>query len=84
MIWENAPVTARMKTRDGWELETPRGRLQATTVIAATGGAYSAQVPQAPLGYFHKRIISMASFLIATRPLTEAEVAATLPAIAPV
>jgi len=78
MIWENAPVTARMKTRDGWELETPRGRLQATTVIAATG-AYSAQVPQAPLGYFHKRIISMASFLIATRPLTQAEVAATLP-----
>ncbi|WP_071795200.1 NAD(P)/FAD-dependent oxidoreductase [Natronohydrobacter thiooxidans] len=77
-IWENTPVTGRRKTRDGWELETPRGRLAANTVIAATG-AYSAQVPGAPLGHFRKRIISMASFIIATRPLTEAEVAATMP-----
>lgn len=78
VIWENAPLTARRKSGAGWELETPRGRLQADTVIAATG-AYSAQVPQAPLGYFRKRIISMASFIIATRPLTVAEVAATMP-----
>ncbi|WP_186399881.1 FAD-binding oxidoreductase [Stappia sp. P2PMeth1] len=77
-IWETAPVTGRDRTRDGWELVTPRGRLQATTVIAATG-AYSAQVPQAPLGYFRRRIISMGSFLIATRPLTSEEVAATMP-----
>lgn len=77
-VWENAPVTGRRKTRDGWELETPRGRLTAERVIAATG-AYSAQVPGAPLGHFRKRIISMASFIIATRPLSAAEVAATLP-----
>lgn len=77
-IWETTPVTGRDRTRDGWELITPRGRLQATTVIAATG-AYSAQVPQAPLGYFRRRIISMGSFLIATRPLTSEEVAATMP-----
>ena len=78
VIWENAPVTGRRKTGDGWELETPRGRLQANTVIAATG-AYSARVPGAPLGYFRQRIISMASFLVATRPLSDAEVAATIP-----
>ncbi|SDX64785.1 NAD(P)/FAD-dependent oxidoreductase [Roseicitreum antarcticum] len=78
VIWENAPVTGRTSTRDGWTIDTPRGQLQADTVIAATG-AYSAQVPQAPLGYFRQRIIPMASFLIATRPLSDAEVAATMP-----
>lgn len=77
-VWENAPLTGRSKTRDGWQLDTPRGRLHADTVIAATG-AYSAQVPGAPLRYFRKRIISMASFIIATRPLSDAEVAATMP-----
>lgn len=78
VIWENAPVTGRARTGNGWTLETPRGPLYADTVIAATG-AYSAQVPGAPLGHFRKRIISMASFIIATRPLTDAEVAATMP-----
>lgn len=78
MIWEHAPVTGRTKTRDGWQLATPRGTVQAGRVIAATG-AYSAQVPGAPLGYFRRRIISVGSFIIATRPLTAAEVAATMP-----
>ena len=77
-VWENTPVTGRTKTRDGWELRTPRGTLQAGRVIAATG-AYSAQVPGAPLGHFRKRMIAMGSFIIATRPLTGAEVAATMP-----
>jgi glycine/D-amino acid oxidase-like deaminating enzyme len=78
VIWENTPVTGRTKTRDGWELTTPRGRLEAGRVIAATG-AYSAQVPGAPLGYFRRRIISVGSFIIATRPLTSAEVARVMP-----
>lgn len=78
VIWENAPVTGRTKTRDGWIIATPCGQLHAQTVIAATG-AYSAQVPQAPLGYFRQRIIPVASFVIATRPLTDTEVAATMP-----
>ncbi|MDD7973005.1 NAD(P)/FAD-dependent oxidoreductase [Roseinatronobacter alkalisoli] len=77
-IWENAPVTGRTRTRDGWALDTPRGQLHADTVIAATG-AYSAQVPNAPLGYFRQRIIPVASFIIATRPLDREEVAATMP-----
>ena len=77
-VWENAPVSGRNKTQKGWQLETPRGQLTADRVIAATGG-YSAQVRNAPLGYFRKRIISMASFIIATRPLTDVEVAATMP-----
>ncbi|MGR3269593.1 FAD-binding oxidoreductase [Thalassococcus profundi] len=77
-IWENAPVTGRGRTRNGWTLETPRGTLHADTVIAATG-AYSARVPGAPLKHFRKRIIPIASFVIATRPLTDAEVAQTMP-----
>ncbi|GAA4226893.1 glycine/D-amino acid oxidase-like deaminating enzyme [Sagittula marina] len=77
-LWENAPVTGRQKAAGGWQLDTPRGSLHADTVIAATG-AYSAQVPKAPLGYFRKRIIPIASFVIATRPLSEVEVAGTMP-----
>ncbi|TFL17159.1 NAD(P)/FAD-dependent oxidoreductase [Jannaschia formosa] len=77
-IWEEAPVTGRLRTRDGWQLDTPRGQVYAGTVIAATG-AYSAQVRKAPLGYFRKRIIPVASFVIATRPLSEAEAASTMP-----
>ncbi len=73
-IWEGAPVTARDKVMHGWRLTTPKGTLTAKTVILATG-AYTGK----PFGYFRRRIISVGSFIIATRPLTEAEVAATLP-----
>ncbi|WP_435167496.1 NAD(P)/FAD-dependent oxidoreductase [Falsirhodobacter sp. 1013] len=77
-IWEGTPVTDRNRTAGGWELVTPRGRIRAARVIAATD-AYSGMVPGAPLKHFRRRIISVGSFIIATRPLTEAEVAATLP-----
>ena len=77
-IWEDAPVTGRAKNAGKWELQTPRGRLQAERVIAATG-AYSAEVPGAPLQYFRRRIISVGSFIVATRPLSPEEVAATMP-----
>ncbi|WP_417744050.1 NAD(P)/FAD-dependent oxidoreductase, partial [Salipiger sp.] len=62
----------------GWVIETPRGTIRAERVIAATNG-YSNSVAGAPLGYFRKRIISVGSFIVATRPLSEAEIAATLP-----
>lgn len=77
-LWENAPVTGRRRAGSAWQIDTPQGALTAETVIAATG-AYSAQVPKAPLGYFRKRIIPIASFVIATRPLSPDEVAATMP-----
>ncbi|MFC4217404.1 NAD(P)/FAD-dependent oxidoreductase [Pseudophaeobacter arcticus] len=77
-IWEQAPVTARSKTAKGWQLETPRGSLTADRVIAATG-AYSGQVKNAPLGYFRRRIIPVGSFIVATRPLDNAEVAGLMP-----
>ncbi|MGH1354324.1 MAG: NAD(P)/FAD-dependent oxidoreductase [Thalassovita sp.] len=77
-IWEGAPVTARTQSLKGWQLTTPSGSLTAKTVIAATG-AYSGQVKRAPLGYFRRRIISVGSFIIATRPLTQDEIAQTMP-----
>ena len=74
-IWQGAPVTGRTKAGGGWQLQTPRGTLSADRVIAATGAYGTA----APLRHFRRRIISVGSFIIATRPLTDAEVAATLP-----
>lgn len=77
-IWERAPVTARVKTQTGWRLATSRGDLTADRIIAATG-AYSGQVKTAPLGYFRKRIIPVGSFIIATRPLSDAEAEMAMP-----
>ncbi len=78
LIWENAPVTGRRKQDGLWRLDTPRGHLHAERIIAATG-AYAGAVKGAPLKPFCRRIISVGSFIVATRPLTDAEVAATLP-----
>ncbi|WP_297773813.1 FAD-binding oxidoreductase [uncultured Roseovarius sp.] len=78
LIWENAPVTGRRKEDGLWRLETARGHLHAERVIVATG-AYSGAVKGAALKPFRKRIISVGSFIVATRPLTDEEVAATLP-----
>ncbi|WP_226626307.1 NAD(P)/FAD-dependent oxidoreductase [Alloyangia pacifica] len=78
LIWEQAPVTGRSRNGAGWLLETPKGTLQAERVILATG-AYSGQHKGAKLGYFRRRIISVGSFIIATRPLTDAEMAQALP-----
>ncbi len=77
-IWEDAPVTGRRREGSGWLIETPKGTIRAERVIAATN-AYSNSVGTAPLGFFKKRIISVGSFIVATRPLSDAEIAATLP-----
>lgn len=73
-IWHHAPVTARMPDGSGWRLVTPKGQLTARQVILATN-AYTS----GPFDYFRKRVISMGSFIVATRPLTQDEVAATMP-----
>lgn len=78
LIWEHAPLLARERAGNGWALKTPDGTLTADRIIVATG-AYSGVVPKAPLAYFRKRIISVGSFIVATRPLTPQEVAETMP-----
>lgn len=73
-IWEHNAVTGRERLSNGWRLTTPTGSLTARQVILATD-AYTTDT----FGYFRRRMMSVASFIIATRPLTPAEVAATLP-----
>jgi len=72
-IWEGNPVTSKQQVANGWKLATPTGSLTARQVILATD-AYTTE----PFGYFQRRIVPIASFLIATRPLTDAEVNSTL------
>ncbi|WP_295795234.1 hypothetical protein, partial [uncultured Microbacterium sp.] len=54
--------------------------MHAERIIAATG-AYAGAVKGAPLKPFCRRIISVGSFIVATRPLTDAEVASNLDAL---
>lgn len=74
VIHENARVTDRRQAGKRHELTTSRGRVSADNVLVATG-AYT--TPN--FGYFRRRLISVGSFIIATRPLSDAEIAATMP-----
>jgi glycine/D-amino acid oxidase-like deaminating enzyme len=74
MIWEHNPVTTRERVSNGWRLTTPTGSLIARQVILATD-AYTTET----FGFFRRRLVPIASFIIATRPPSRAEVAATIP-----
>jgi glycine/D-amino acid oxidase-like deaminating enzyme len=73
-IHEKTPVTGRRQTTAGHELETPKGIVGATKVILATG-AYTPKT----FSFFRRRIVPVGSFLLATRPLTNAEVQSVMP-----
>lgn len=73
-IFEKAAVTAHKNSGGRHTLTTERGIVTADHVLVATG-AYTPPM----FSYFRRRIITVGSFLIATRPLTPAEIAATMP-----
>ena len=73
-IFENTPVIERKNVNGVNQLVTSRGTTTADNIILATGAYTTDSFP-----YFRKRIIPVGSFIIATRPLTESEIAATLP-----
>ncbi|NEJ74439.1 FAD-dependent oxidoreductase [Rhizobium phaseoli] len=73
-IFENAAVMGHRQADRRHHLKTGRGSVTADAVLVATG-AYTPST----FGYFRRRIIAVGSFIIATRPLTEAEIAATMP-----
>lgn len=74
VIYENAQVTKRYQENGKSVLVTSRGNIRASQVILATG-AYTTD----NFSFFRRRIISVGSFIIATRPLSESEIAATVP-----
>ncbi len=74
VIHERTPVTDTKRAGGRHELTTSRGQLTADNVVVATG-AYTTE----NFGWFRRRIISVGSFIIATRPLSVAEIAATMP-----
>ncbi|AZO19782.1 FAD-binding oxidoreductase [Mesorhizobium sp. M1E.F.Ca.ET.045.02.1.1] len=74
VIHENTRVTDRRQAGPRHELTTSRGKISADNVLVATG-AYT--TPN--FNYFRRRLISVGSFIIATRPLSDVEIAATMP-----
>ncbi|HBF28454.1 FAD-binding oxidoreductase [Rhizobium sp.] len=74
VIAEKALVTSQTQANGVHSLVTSRGTVTANNVLVATG-AYT--TPN--FGYFRRRIIAVGSFLIATRPLNETEVASVMP-----
>ncbi|RUM22317.1 FAD-binding oxidoreductase [Rhizobium vallis] len=73
-IVERAGVTDHRQADGRHLLKTSKGAVTADQVLIATG-AYT--TPN--FGYFRRRIIPVGSFIIATRPLTETEIADTMP-----
>lgn len=72
-IFENAAVTARRREGALHVLETPRGQVSAREVLVATG-AYTS----GPFSWFRRRIVAVGSFIVATRPLSRAEIASVI------
>ena len=74
IVFEQAAVTGQARDGKTHRLQTARGSLSADQVLLATG-AYTTS----NFGYFRRRIIPVGSFIIATRPLTDTEVASVMP-----
>ena len=74
IIVEKATVTDISKSAGRHVLKTAKGSVTADNVLMASG-AYT--TPN--FGYFRRRIMAVGSFIIATRPLTDQEIAATMP-----
>ncbi|HAF42233.1 MAG TPA: FAD-dependent oxidoreductase [Sphingobium sp.] len=74
-IFEQAEVSGMARLPGGWRVTTPKGKVTASQILVATGGAPAA----APFGFFRRRIVSVGSFVIATEPLDAALIARLLP-----
>ncbi len=74
VIVEGAAVTERSQAGGRHVLKTTKGTVTADQVMIATG-AYTT----ANFSYFRRRIMAVGSFIVATRPLTDAEVASAMP-----
>lgn len=61
------PATAIIRTANGYEVHTPRGKVLARDVAIATNGYTTALTP-----WQQRRVIPIGSYVIATEPLPEA------------
>lgn len=73
-IYENAPVTGITRAGDTWRVTTPRGGISARQVLLATGPSQ-----HGPFFHFRRRLIPIGSFIIATEPLTAAQLDSIMP-----
>lgn len=76
-LFEATPMQGRRYADGVWHLETPIGALCTKELLIATG-AYSAKFGD-PFPEFRRRIVPVGSFVLATRPLTDGEIARTVP-----
>jgi glycine/D-amino acid oxidase-like deaminating enzyme len=73
-IYENNPVIGMRRTSGGHELRTPSGSIRARQVLLATGTSAFG-----PLGWFRRRIVPVAAFIIGTEPLSKAQLDRLVP-----
>lgn len=74
VIHEGAAVTAMARTGAGWRVQTACGAIRAGQVLLATGAYTGDAFP-----WFRRRIVPVGSFIIATAPLTDAQIAGSVP-----
>lgn len=68
------PVKRLARVNGGHRVSTPRGTIEADTVLIATGASLSG-----PFGWFRRRIVPLGSFILATEPLSANRAAAIMP-----
>jgi len=74
-IYEHTPVT-RLKRLSGsrYEVGTARGSIMADAVLVCTGTSLNG-----PFGWLRRRTVPMGSFVVATEPLTDEQIAMSMP-----
>ncbi len=73
-VFENAAVTALGRSGAAHRVTSARGSLAAKQVLLATGPSR-----KGPFFWFRRRIVPVGSFIIATEPLSEAQLDSTMP-----
>ncbi len=74
-IHEQAPVTGLQRLASGrWRVTTPRGSVEASQVLVATGGS-----GPGPFAWFRRRVIPVGSFIVVTEPLGQERALGLIP-----
>lgn len=73
-IFESAAVTAMVREAGGHRITTPRGDVLARQVFLATGPSR-----KGPFGWIRRRVIPVGSYVLATEPLTQAQLDDIMP-----